>query len=135
VCTGSESRPVAADASVAAPVSVPPAKAAPENPGAEMPDPDSFTTTGPLVAEQQADISAERNGRIVSIKVRIGDRVKKGQLLAQLDDRELTSIYEARKARLASAKAQLDEWKSEQLTAESDLRRANAMRDAKIISE
>jgi RND family efflux transporter MFP subunit len=92
-------------------------------------------TTGPLVAEQQADISAERNGRIVSINVRIGDRVKQGQLLAQLDDRELRSVYEARNARMASAKAQLNGWKSEQLTAEADLRRADAMREAKIISE
>ncbi len=50
---------------------------------AEAADPKSFTTTGPLVAEQQADIAAERNGRIVSIDVRIGDRVKKGQLLAR----------------------------------------------------
>ncbi len=36
---------------------------------------------------------------------------------------------------MASAQAQLREWQAEQLTAESDLRRADAMRDAKIISE
>ncbi len=43
-------------------------KAAPDPgsaPIAEAPDPKSFTTTGPLVAEQQADVAAERNGRIV----------------------------------------------------------------------
>ncbi len=91
--------------------------------------------TGPLVAEQQADIAAERNGRVVSINVRIGDRVKKGQLLAQLDDRALKSACESQKARVASAQAQLREWQSEQLTAEADLRRADAMREAKIISE
>jgi len=87
------------------------------------------------VAEQQADIAAERNGRVVGINVRIGDRVKKGQVLAQLDDRTLKSACESQKARVASAQAQLREWQSEQLTAESDLRRADAMRDAKIISE
>ena len=101
----------------------------------EAADPKSFTTTGPLVAEQQADIAAERNGRMVSINVRIGDRVKKGQLLAQLDDRALKSACESQKARVASAQAQLREWQSEQLTAEADLRRADAMRDTKIISE
>ena len=101
----------------------------------EAADPKSFTTTGPLVAEQQADIAAERNGRVVSINVRIGDHVKKEQLLAQLDDRALKSACESQKARVASAQAQLREWQSEQLTAESDLRRADAMRDAKIISE
>jgi len=92
-------------------------------------------TMGPLVAEEQADISAERNGRIETVNVRIGDRVKKGQLLAQLDDRELQATCAAHRAHMQSALAQLREWQAEQLTAEADLRRATAMRDAKIISE
>jgi len=92
-------------------------------------------TIGPLVAEQQADISAARNGRIETVNVRIGDRVKKGQLLAQLDDRELQATCAAHRAHMQSALAQLREWQAEQLTAEADLRRATAMRDAKIISE
>jgi len=104
-------------------------------PAVEHPDLQSFTTTGPLVAEQQADISAERNGRIETVNVRFGDRVKKGQLLAQLDDREVQAICAAHEAQMHSALAQLREWQAEQLTAESDLRRATAMRDAKIISE
>jgi RND family efflux transporter MFP subunit len=138
-CAGCDSRPTSVDASatpVAAPATLP--KAAPEaaTPSAtEATDSKSFTTTGPLVAEQQADIAAERNGRVVSINVRIGDRVKKGQQLAQLDDRALKSACDSQKARVASAAAQLREWQSEQLTAEADLRRADAMRDAKIISE
>jgi RND family efflux transporter MFP subunit len=138
LCAGCESHPAAVDAS-AAPVAAatPLPKAAPEpaTAFAEAADPKSFTTTGPLVAEQQADIAAERNGRVVSINVRIGDRVKKGQLLAQLDDRALKSACESQKARVASAQAQLREWQAEQLTAEADLRRADAMRDAKIMSE
>jgi RND family efflux transporter MFP subunit len=98
-------------------------------------DPKSFATNGPLVAEQQADISAERNGRIETVNVRIGDRVKKGQVLAQLDDREVQATCAAHKAHMQSALAQLHEWQAEQSTAEADLRRATAMRDAKIISE
>jgi len=139
LCAGCDSHPAAVDASAAASsASAPPAKAAPDTgnvPVAEAPDPKSFSTSGPLVAEQQADIAAERNGRIVGIDVRIGDHVKKGQVLAQLDDRTLRSACESQRARKASAQAQLREWESEQLTAESDLRRAEAMRDAKIISE
>jgi RND family efflux transporter MFP subunit len=138
-CAGCDSHPAAVDASAAAPsASVPAPKAAPDAgtvPPAEAVDPKSFSTSGPLVAEQQADIAAERNGRIVSIDVRIGDHVKAGQLLAQLDDRTLRSACESQRARMASAQAQLHEWQSEQQTAEADLRRAEAMRDAKIISE
>ena len=98
-------------------------------------DPKSFTTTGPLVAEQQADIAAEREGRIVNIAVQIGDHVQRGQLLALLDDRALRSICDAQRARIASADAEARSWESEQQTAEADLRRADAMRANKIISE
>jgi RND family efflux transporter MFP subunit len=134
-CVGCDSHPAAMEASAATPTAtLLPAKVAPE-PIAEAADPKSFSTTGPLVAEQQADIAAERAGRIVSIDVRIGDRVKKGQILAQLDDRALRSACDSQKARMASAQAQLHEWQAEQLTAEADLRRADAMRENKIISE
>lgn len=98
-------------------------------------DPKSFTTTGPLIAEQQSDIAAERDGRIVSLEVQIGDHVKQGQLLALLDDRVLRSICEAHKARIAAAEAEARSWESEQKTAEADLRRADLMRAEKIISE
>jgi RND family efflux transporter MFP subunit len=137
-CAGCDSRPpsVAASAAVPNPPAAESAKApSPPPSSSDAPDPKSFSTSGPLVAEQQADIAAERNGRIVSIDVRIGDRVKKGQLLAQLDDRALRSAADSQKARMASAQAQLRGWQAEQMTAEADLRRADAMRDAKIISE
>jgi len=134
---GCDSHPAAVDASAAAvSTNVPPPQPGPSPaPVAEGADPKSFATTGPLVAEQQADVAAERNGRVVSINVRIGDRVKKGQLLAQLDDRSLQSACVSQKARMASSQAQLREWEAEQRTAEADLRRADAMREAKIISE
>lgn len=134
-CAGCDARPasVAASAATPAPASAPTPKTT--EPLVEVSEPRSFSTSGPLVAEQQADIAAERNGRVVVIEVHIGDRVKKGQLLAQLDDRALRSAVASQKARMASAQAQLREWQAEQMTAEADLRRADAMRDAKIISE
>ena len=94
-----------------------------------------FSTTGPLVADQQADIAAEREGRIVSVAVQIGDHVQKGQVLASLDDRVLRSACDAQKARIASAKAQETEWESEEQTARADLRRAEQMLQNKIISQ
>jgi len=136
VCAGCDSHSATLEAK-AATTSVPQPKAVAEAapaPADETTDPKSFVTTGPLVAEQQADVSAERSGRVVSILVHIGDHVKKGQLLAQLDDRTLKSACNSQRSRKASAEAQLREWEAEQKTAEADLRRADAMRDAKIIS-
>jgi membrane fusion protein (multidrug efflux system) len=101
----------------------------------EIPDARHFTTTGPLVAEQQADIAAERDGRVMQIAVEIGDRVHKGQLLARLDDRTLRSACDSQRARVASLHAQVDEWEAEQKSGEADLRRADIMRSEKIRSE
>jgi len=136
--TGCDSRPQARAASIAAPTTAAPA--APRFSGALAPSPDTsdarhFTTIGPLVAEQQADVAAERDGRIAQITVEIGDHVRKGQLLALLDDRALRSICESQKAHVASLHAQVAEWEAEEKSGESDLRRADIMRSEKIRSE
>jgi membrane fusion protein, multidrug efflux system len=121
--------PVSASATpLPAPANVPPAPVATTLAG-------PFVTTGPLVAEQQADIAAERDGLIVKIAVQIGDRVQKGQLLALLDDRALHAACDAQKARVLSLEAQVAEWQAEQKTEEADLRRADIMRKENIRSE
>ena len=139
LCAGCDSHPAAVDASSAVTASARPTETPKTTAESAVPDGtedgNAFATTGPLVAEQQADVAAERAGRIVRIAVQIGDRVNKGQILAELDDRELRTIYESRKAHLASIRAQFLEWQAEQRTAEADLRRADAMRADKIISE
>ena len=110
-----------------------PSAAASANPPA-APGPASFTAYGPLVAEQQADVASQRDGRVVSVAAGIGDRVHAGQLLAQLDDAVLRAQYEAQKARIAAAHAEVGDWQAEQLSAQADLSRANQLRDAKVIS-
>ncbi len=130
-CDTHPASPVSAETH-AAPAPEPPRPAATS---ADAEQPHAFTTTGPLVAEQQADIAAERDGRIVTIAVQVGDRVQKGQLLAAFDDRELQAQCDSDKARVESLKAQVHEWESEQKADEADLRRADYMRTQKIRSE
>jgi RND family efflux transporter MFP subunit len=104
-------------------------------PAPAPPDPKSFSTSGPLVAEQQADLGAERDGRIVEIDVQIGDRVKAGQLLARLDDRMLQAACAAQKARIAATEAEVRNWKAEQESARADLRRADVLLKSNILSQ
>ncbi|HZC44272.1 MAG TPA: efflux RND transporter periplasmic adaptor subunit [Acidobacteriaceae bacterium] len=94
----------------------------------------SYTTVGPLVAVQQADVAAERDGRVVRIAVEIGDHVQKGQVLALLDDSMLRATRDAQKARVASLQAQVLDWQAEQKSVEADLHRADSMLADKIIS-
>jgi len=137
---GCDSRPQAEAASVPVRPTAASTSSAPSTPTGLTPPPDTtdprhYSTTGPLVAERQADIAAERDGRVVHIAVEIGDRVKQGQVLALLDDRALRSVCDSQKARIASLHAQVGEWEAEQKSGEADLRRADAMRAEKIRSE
>lgn len=62
-------------------------------------------------------VAAQVAGRVESIPVREGDRVKKGQLLAQLDARE-------RQAQLAEAQANLEQARESLKEAEANLKAA-----------
>jgi RND family efflux transporter MFP subunit len=137
---GCDSHPRAEAASApasmrAAPIAVGTAQPSSPPSSPEILDAKHFITTGPLVAEQQADLAAERDGHVTQIAVQIGDHVRRGQLLAMLDDRMLRSVWKAQRARVASLHAQVTEWEAEQKSVEADLRRADTMRSEKIRSE
>ena len=56
------------------------------------------TASGEIVAKQYADIGASVMGRVVSLNVKEGDRVRTGQVLARLDPVRASSDVEAAQA-------------------------------------
>lgn len=64
----------------------------------------SITVPGRVVSKQRVNVSAARAGQLVDIRVKEGDRVETGQLLAKLDDRELLSRLNQAKANLKNAR-------------------------------
>ena len=56
------------------------------------------TASGEIVAKQYADIGASVMGRVVSLNVKEGDRVRTGQVLARLDPVRATADVEAAEA-------------------------------------
>lgn len=54
-------------------------------------------------------IGARATGEIVKMKVKIGDRVKKGELIALIDDREILMSIEQQKASLSAARNTLSQ--------------------------
>jgi RND family efflux transporter MFP subunit len=94
-----------------------------------------YSTVGPLVVEQQADVSPARDGFVISVNVEIGDHVRRGEVLALLDDRALEAARAEKAARIDSLKAQVQTWEAEQKSNEADLRRADAMRAEKILDD
>jgi len=92
----------------------------------------TFTTTGPIVVENQIDVLALRAGVISAVQVDVGKAVHKGDLLAQLDDRQIQAEHDAAAAKVRSSELNLKDWEAETGVAEADFRRAQAMRDAGI---
>ena len=76
---------------------------------------DSYKITrefpGKLLPEQQSNLAFEIPGKINVINVDIGDAVRKGQILAELDDREATAQLKQAKARYDLALQILNRYK------------------------
>lgn len=73
----------------------------------------SITRSGTLRAEQEVKLLAEEEGRVDKLPVYEGDRVKKGDLLLQLDDAQLRA--EVKKAVAQRKQAKLDVQRLERL--------------------
>lgn len=61
---------------------------------------------GTLRSRLAVKIAPKLNARIVEMPVHPGDRLKKGQLIAKLDDRDLQAAYNAANAAYVAAQAQ-----------------------------
>ena len=69
----------------------------------------SATATGTLESEAEVNIRAEVPGRILRLLVDEGDRVARGQVVAELDPQEADSQIALARAELATARARLEE--------------------------
>jgi RND family efflux transporter MFP subunit len=86
-----------------------------------------FTLEGTLQAQQQVTVAAQTNGRVLVLAVKAGDRVKAGQLLARIDDRDLQLGVVGGEASVAQAQAV---W----VQAEQNASRSQALRSQGFLS-
>lgn len=73
----------------------------------EMPMEQAVTVTGTLAAQDQATVSAKVPGRVQTITVDLGSVVRKGQMLAQLEQRDYKLRLQQAEAALAQARARI----------------------------
>src|SRR6266700_96090 len=111
------------------------AMAAPNNPAKSelAASPGEFLASGPIVVEDQVDVLAQRDGLVVKVLAEPGTQVRKGQLLAALDDRQITAALEAARAMTRSTENDLKNWEAEAKVLDSDYARAEKMWEAQII--
>ena len=85
--------------------------------------------------ENQLDVAAQREGVVAEIQADTGKLVHKRDLLARLDDRQLTADRDAAEAKLRSIDANVKNWMAEIKVLEADLARSEKMWDAQIITK
>ncbi len=68
-----------------------------------------LTASGYVVAQREASVSSKGTGVLVYLGVVEGDKVKKGQIIARLDDRDIVAQLDEAKSSLQLYKAQLKE--------------------------
>jgi RND family efflux transporter MFP subunit len=93
-----------------------------------------LTVSGPLIVEHQLDVLAQREGIVTKLLSETGARVRAGDLLAQLDDRQLDADLEAARAKTRSTDADVKNWQAEARVLEADFSRAQKMFDAQLIT-
>jgi len=127
-CQGNNPGTVSAGSSTPIPASMP-------TPADSAAKPDPLLVSAPLVVEHEVDVAAQRDGIVTRILAEPGERVKAGDLLAELDDRQLSSDLEAARAKTRSIEADLKNWEAEAKVMQSDYERAKKMWDADIITK
>jgi len=111
------------------------ATAAKPAPAPVAPQESTFVASGPIVVENQVDVQAQRDGIVAKVNVDAGTMVRQGQLLATLDDRQITADKEAADAKVRSAAADLKGWEGEVKVLQSDRDRAEKMWEAQLITK
>lgn len=84
-----------------APLSVPVFKAERQRVGS------GFELDGVVQPVRQSVVSAQASGRLASLNVKVGDRIRAGQVLATIDDRETQAGVQRSQAQVAQAQADL----------------------------
>ncbi|WP_139973724.1 MULTISPECIES: efflux RND transporter periplasmic adaptor subunit [Brucella/Ochrobactrum group] len=89
----------------------------------------AITAVGTLSALRSINVGAQVSGQLKSVKVEVGDQVKQGQLIAEIDPSPFEKKVEIASAQLDNLKAQLLS-KEAQLT----LKKANAARQRSLLA-
>src|SRR5262252_8879949 len=93
------------------------------------------TAQGKLEAKQYVDVGTQVSGQLKTIHVDIGDTVRKGEILAEIDPRVYQAQVEAGEAKLNSLRAQLNQQKAAAVLADQNLQRNQTLISTNAVSK
>ncbi len=94
-----------------------------------------LNASGYVVAQRKAAVASKTTGRIVSINVEEGNHVKKGDLIARLENEDATALREQAKANLDASRAGLEHAKAELHDADATFNRYKELMNSELVSK
>ncbi len=94
-----------------------------------------LNASGYVVAQRKAAVASKVTGRLVSISVEEGNRVKKGDIIARLENEDVSASKEQAEANLKVGRANLDQAKAELQDATLNYRRQKELLEKGFISK
>ncbi len=91
--------------------------------------------SGALQASAVTSVGAEVSGRIQSLPVKLGDNVRKGDLIAEIDSVDQQNAVKSAEASLANMQAQLSAKQADLKTAQAALERAQKLKAQNLLSD
>jgi membrane fusion protein (multidrug efflux system) len=95
---------------------------------------DLYLASGLIVVENQLDMAALRDGVISRIAADTGEPVHKGELLASIDDRQLSAQHDSAEAKVHSIGFDEKNWEAKVSMEEIDYQRSQKLMDAQVIT-
>jgi len=96
---------------------------------------DFITVVGNLIGEATVDVTPRVGGRIDAVIVKLGDRVTKGQLIAKMEDRDITEQVHQAEANLEVNRATATQRESDLQVARTTLDRIQTAYDKQLQSK
>jgi RND family efflux transporter MFP subunit len=94
-----------------------------------------LNATGYVVPQTKADVASKATGRLLKLDVEEGSRVTKGQVLAELDNRDVIATMNQAAANIAVARTRLQAAEAERKDATRAFRRAEQLVRKRFVSQ
>ncbi|MDF1740237.1 MAG: efflux RND transporter periplasmic adaptor subunit [Verrucomicrobiales bacterium] len=104
-------------------------------PVTQTPVQETRSVTGTLRAMERANVAAQESGAVLEVKVDVGDSVKKGDVIALLDERRLKASLLEAKANLTASEAAISERSAESERAKRDLEMKEKLFSQRAVAE
>jgi HlyD family secretion protein len=111
------------------PMSVEVGKATPGKIGATL------TVVGNLIGDQTVDVAPKTGGRVESVNVQLGDRVRRNQLIAKIEDNEIVEQVKQAQASMEVAKATIRQREADLKVAEVNFERSKNLFGRQLLAK